>query len=155
MVRLPQRRHPVSLHRLTARPGAARPRNAGVRPADCVSLTLRNVDITQRLGYAHGMNVFESLADSTRREVLELLAEHEELPAGRIAEHFNMTRAGVSRHLRTLEDAGFVQVRAHAQRRLYRLNPEPFAEIDAWLGRYRRVWGAKFASLRRHLEETT
>lgn len=97
--------------------------------------------------------MFEGLADPTRLRVLELLAEHGELPAGRIAEQFNMTRAGVSRHLRTLEEAGFVQVRSEAQRRMYRLNPEPFAEIDAWLGRYRRIWGAKFASLRRHLEE--
>ena len=100
------------------------------------------------------VNVFDGLADPTRLRVLELLAEHEELPAGRIAEQFNMTRAGVSRHLRTLEDAGFVTVRIDAQRRLYRLNPEPFAEIDAWLGRYRGIFGAKFASLRRHLEES-
>ena len=99
------------------------------------------------------MNVFEGLADPTRRGVLELLADHDELPAGRIAEHFAMTRAGVSRHLRTLEEAGFVLVRTDAQRRLYRLNPEPFAELDLWLGRYRRIWGAKFGSLRRHLEE--
>ena len=100
------------------------------------------------------VNVFEGLADPTRLRVLELLAEHDELPAGRIADHFDMTRAGVSRHLRTLEEAGFVLVRVEAQRRLYRLNPEPFAQIDAWLGRYRRIWGAKFASLRRHLEES-
>ena len=98
------------------------------------------------------MNVFEGLADPTRRRVLELLADHDELAAGEIAEHFNMTRAGVSRHLRTLEDAGFVEVRVDAQRRLYRLNPEPFAELDVWLSRYRRVWGSKFASLRRHVE---
>jgi len=99
------------------------------------------------------VDLFEGLADPTRLRVLELLADHEELPAGRIAEHFDMTRAAVSRHLRTLEDAGFVSVRVEAQRRLYRLNPEPFAELDAWLGRYRRIWGSKFASLRRHLED--
>ena len=99
------------------------------------------------------MDVFEGLADPTRRRVIELLAEHGELSAGTIAENFDMTRAGVSRHLRTLEDAGFVDVRLDAQRRMYRLNAEPFAELDVWLGRYRRVWGAKFASLRRHLEE--
>src|SRR3954453_11779428 len=114
---------------------------------------LCNVDVTQRHRYSEPVNVFEGLADPTRLRVIELLAEHDELPAGRIAEHFDMTRAGVSRHLRTLEEAGFVAVRVEAQRRLYRLNPEPFAEIDVRLRRYRTIWGAKFASLRRHLEE--
>ena len=99
------------------------------------------------------MDVFEALADPTRRRVIELLAEHGEISAGAIAEHFEMTRAGVSRHLRTLEDSGFVRVRVDAQRRLYRLDPQPFAELDVWLGRYRRVWGGKFTALRRRLED--
>ena len=99
------------------------------------------------------MTLFSGLSDPTRLRIVELLAEHEELAAGEIAEHFDMTRAGVSRHLRLLEDAGFVLVRLDAQRRLYRLNPEPFAEIDRWLGTYRRFWGAKFAALRKHVED--
>ena len=99
------------------------------------------------------MTVFAGLADPTRLRIVELLAEHDELAAGEIATHFAMTRAGVSRHLRSLEDAGFVLVRLDAQRRLYRLNPEPFAEIDRWLGTYRKLWGGRFRSLRRHLEE--
>ena len=98
------------------------------------------------------MTMFSGLADPTRLGIIELLAEHRELPAGQIAEHFDMTRAGVSRHLRSLEDAGFLLVRVEAQRRLYRLNPEPFAEIDQWLGRYRKFWGAKFTALRKHME---
>ena len=97
--------------------------------------------------------MFSGLADPTRLGIIELLAEHDELPAGQIAEHFAMTRAGVSRHLRSLEDAGFLLVRVDAQRRLYRLNPEPFAEIDQWLSRYRTFWGAKFTALRRHMED--
>jgi DNA-binding transcriptional ArsR family regulator len=85
--------------------------------------------------------------------IVELLAEHGELAAGRIAEHFEgMTRAAVSRHLRTLEDGGFVVVRTEAQRRLYRLDPTPFVELDAWLARYRSFWGAKFAALRNRTE---
>ena len=99
------------------------------------------------------MTIFAGLADPTRLRIVELLIEHEELPAGQIAEHFDMTRAGVSRHLRSLEDAGFVTVRGDAQRRLYRLNPQPFAEMDRWLDQYRNLWGAKFRALRRHLEE--
>jgi DNA-binding transcriptional ArsR family regulator len=80
---------------------------------------------------------------------VELLAEHGEMPAGRVAEHFDMTRAAVSRHLKTLEAGGFVVVREDAQRRLYRLNPAPFVEMDAWLARYWRFWGEKFATLDR------
>ena len=63
-----------------------------------------------------------------------------------------MTRAAVSRHLRTLEDAGFVTVREDAQRRLYRLNPTPFVEMDEWLARYRRFWTGKVRSLHHHVE---
>jgi DNA-binding transcriptional ArsR family regulator len=95
---------------------------------------------------------FAGLADPTRLRIIELLLEHDELAAGKIAEHFDMTRAAVSRHLRTLEDAGFVRVREEAQRRLYRLDPAPFVELDDWLARYRRFWGAKFSSLRTQLE---
>ena len=114
------------------------------------TLTLRNVIVT--LGH---VTLFAGLADPTRVRIVELLAEHGELPAGEIAGHFDMTRAGVSRHLRSLEDAGFVAVRVDAQRRLYRLDPAPFAEIDRWLGPYRELWGSRFRALRRHLEETT
>jgi len=96
---------------------------------------------------------FSVLADPTRLRIVEILAEHGELAAGAIADHFDMTRAGVSRHLRQLEDAGFLAVRQDAQRRMYRLDPEPFAEIDRWLGTYRRFWGAKFGALRRHVED--
>jgi DNA-binding transcriptional ArsR family regulator len=98
------------------------------------------------------VTVFAGLADPTRLRIVELLSEHDELAAGEIAAHFDMTRAGVSRHLRGLEDAGFLAVRADAQRRLYRLNPEPFEEIDAWLARYRTLWTRKVASLRSRLE---
>ena len=95
--------------------------------------------------------VFNGLADPTRLRIVELLAEAGELPAGKIAEHFPMTRAAVSRHLRHLEDAGFVSVRGDAQRRMYRLNPVPFAEMEAWLGRYRKFWGTKFGTLHEHV----
>jgi DNA-binding transcriptional ArsR family regulator len=97
------------------------------------------------------VTVFAGLADPTRLRIVELLAEHGELPAGEIASHFSMTRAGVSRHLRHLEDAGFLAVRTDAQRRLYRLDPAPFAEMDAWLGRYRTFWGRRLPALRKHL----
>ena len=112
------------------------------------TLTLRNACVTQP-----GMTMFAGLADPTRVRIVELLAEHGEMPAGRVAEHFDMTRAAVSRHLKTLEAGGFVVVREDAQRRLYRLNPPPFVEMDAWLARYRRFWGEKFATLHHHMED--
>ena len=93
------------------------------------------------------------MADPTRLRIVELLAEHGELPAGRIAEHFDLTRAAVSRHLRTLEDAGYVVVRADAQRRQYRLDTTAFAELDAWLARYRPLWERKVRALQLHLGE--
>jgi DNA-binding transcriptional ArsR family regulator len=114
-------------------------------------LTLRNDGVT--FGPV-GSRLFTELADPTRLRIVELLAEHGELPAGEIASHFAMTRAGVSRHLRHLEDAGFLVVRTDAQRRLYRLDPAPFAEIDRWLARYREFWGRRLPALRTHLGET-
>ncbi len=96
-----------------------------------------------------------ALADPTRKRIVEILSATPELPAGRIAERFpSMTRAAVSRHLRTLEDTGLLTVRSNAQRRLYRLNPEPLTELDAWLGRYRQLWARKVGSLVKHLEES-
>src|SRR5262245_65988817 len=99
------------------------------------------------------MNAFAFLSDPTRLQIVELLADSGEMPAGKIAERFDMTRAGVSRHLRTLEDAGVLIVRLDAQRRLYRLNPAPFRELDAWLHRYRRFWSPGLRALPRPVDE--
>ena len=98
------------------------------------------------------MTIFAALADPTRLRIVELLADSGELPAGRIAERFEMTRAGVSRHLRSLEEAGVVLVRLDAQRRMYRLNPEPFREMEDWLRRHRTFWARRFARLKQHVE---
>lgn len=98
------------------------------------------------------MTLFAALADPTRLHIVELLADSGELPAGRIAQSFDMTRAGVSRHLRSLEEAGVVLVRVDAQRRMYRLNPEPFREMEDWLRTHRRFWTRRFAGLKRHVE---
>ena len=98
------------------------------------------------------MNAFAFFSDPTRLQIVELLADSGELPAGKIAERFSMTRAGVSRHLRTLEDAGVLLVRLDSQRRLYRLNPQPFRELDLWLHKYRKFWGRSFRALERHVD---
>ena len=99
------------------------------------------------------MTLFAALADPTRLHIVELLAESGELPAGRIAQRFDMTRAGVSRHLLHLEKAGVVLVRVEAQRRVYRLNPTPFREMEDWLRHHRRFWTRRFAGLKQHVEK--
>ena len=65
-----------------------------------------------------------------------------------------VSQPGVSKHLRVLREAGLVEVRADAQRRLYRVRPEPLAEIDEWLAPYRRLWAARLDALERHLDST-
>lgn len=88
------------------------------------------------------LNAFHILADPTRRGILEAL-RHGERPVGDIVARANVHQSGVSRHLRILEEAGFVAVRPEGQRRLYRLQPEPFRELDKWLAQYRSLWEAR------------
>lgn len=92
------------------------------------------------------MNTLAALADPTRRTIVELLADGER-SAGEIAAHFRTSRPGVSRHLAVLRRHGLVQVREDGRRRLYSLDPEPLAELDAWLRRYRRFWTNRLDAL--------
>ncbi len=92
------------------------------------------------------MQVFEALADPTRRRILELLAGGER-SAGDIAAHFAISRPGVSRHLRVLREAGLLRARGEGQRRLYAVDPAPLAEVDAWLARYRGFWAQRLDAL--------
>ena len=92
------------------------------------------------------MAVFEALADPTRRHILELLSDGD-LEAGEIARHFDSSRPAVSRHLRVLREAGLVEVEQQAQWRIYRLRPEPLAELDGWLDRYRAIWEQRLDAL--------
>jgi DNA-binding transcriptional ArsR family regulator len=85
------------------------------------------------------VDAFETLADPTRRRVLAALREGER-PVGDIVRQVGIHQSGVSRHLRILHEGGFVSVRPDGQRRLYALRPEPFRELEAWLGDYRRLW---------------
>jgi DNA-binding transcriptional ArsR family regulator len=95
--------------------------------------------------------VFDALADPTRRQVLELLAEKDR-SAGEIASAFPVSRPAVSRHLRVLREAGLVRVRRDAQRRVYALDATPLAEVDSWLATYRRFWRDRLDDLERHLQ---
>jgi DNA-binding transcriptional ArsR family regulator len=96
--------------------------------------------------------VFEVLAEPNRRLILDLL-RHDERSVGDLVDHLGISQPGVSKHLRVLRDAGLVEVRGDAQRRLYRLQPEPLRQIDDWLAPYRAAWRDRLDTLERHLDE--
>jgi DNA-binding transcriptional ArsR family regulator len=100
------------------------------------------------------MAVLDVIAEPTRRRILDAVREGER-SVGELVEQVGMHQPGVSRHLKVLRDAGLVEVRRDAQRRLYRLRPEPLMELDVWLEPYRAEWTAKLDSLERHLRRTT
>lgn len=90
--------------------------------------------------------VLQALADGSRRKLLEILRDHP-ATAGELASALPIARPGVSRHLRVLREAGLVDVRQQAQRRIYSLRPDPLAEVDAWLGDYRALWRNRLDAL--------
>ncbi len=95
-------------------------------------------------------SVFEVIAEPNRRAILSLLASSQQ-SVGEIERQLRMTQPTVSKHLRVLRDAGFVESTVDAQRRLYRLKPGPLQELDAWLAQFRRFWSAHIDALERHL----
>jgi len=96
-------------------------------------------------------SVFEIIAEPNRRAILNLLVLSEQ-SVGEIERQLGMPQPTVSKHLRILREAGFVEATVDAQRRLYRLKPEPLQEIDAWLAPFRRFWNAHVDALERHLD---
>ena len=94
--------------------------------------------------------LFEILAEPTRRRVLDLLRERERT-VGDLVDELEMSQPAVSKHLRVLRDAGLVEARVDAQRRIYSLRAEPLADVDAWLEPYRKFWRGRLASLQRHV----
>jgi DNA-binding transcriptional ArsR family regulator len=96
-------------------------------------------------------SVFEIIAEPNRRAILSLLVSSEQ-SVGEIERQLRMTQPTVSKHLRVLREAGFVESTVDAQRRLYRLKPEPFQQVDAWLDQFRRFWSAHLDALERHLD---
>jgi len=91
-------------------------------------------------------DAFQALADPTRRQIVEVLRRGEQ-QVNDVVARLDIHQSGVSRHLRILSDAGFVQMRADGQRRLYSLRPEPFRDLDDWLARYRTLWDARLDRL--------
>ncbi|HKC50689.1 MAG TPA: metalloregulator ArsR/SmtB family transcription factor [Myxococcota bacterium] len=100
------------------------------------------------------MQSFVALADPTRRRIVELLAKGER-SAGEIVGEFDVSAPAISQHLKALRDAGLVQVRVDAQRRIYALDSVGLDAIDAWLANVRRFWTRKLDALERQLRKPT
>ena len=96
-------------------------------------------------------SVFEIIAEPNRRAILSLLVSSQQ-SVGEIERRLRMPQPTVSKHLRVLRESGFVESTVDAQRRLYRLKPEPFQEVDDWLAPFRRFWSTHLDALERHLD---
>jgi DNA-binding transcriptional ArsR family regulator len=96
-------------------------------------------------------SVFEIIAEPNRRAILSMLATSHR-SVGEIERHLRLPQPAVSKHLRVLREAGFVESTVDAQRRLYRLNPESLREVDAWLAPFRRLWTTHVDALERYLD---
>ncbi len=99
-------------------------------------------------------SVFTVLAEPSRRAILTLLASGER-SVGDLGSALNLSQPSVSKHLRVLRDAGFVEATIDAQRRVYRILPQPLQEVDAWMAPFRRYWEARVDALERHLDSMT
>jgi DNA-binding transcriptional ArsR family regulator len=98
------------------------------------------------------VNAFAVLAQPQRRQILDLLLDGEK-PVSVLVGRLGLSQPNVSKHLRTLREAGLVAVRVDAQRRLYRLEPAALAELDEWLAPYRRLWQHRLAALESYLDD--
>ena len=98
------------------------------------------------------MTTFDVIAEPNRRRILDLLRDRER-PVGELVDRLQVSQPAVSKHLRILRDAGLVQVRGDAQRRLYSVSAEPLRAIDDWLTPYRAMWASRLDDLERHLDE--
>jgi len=116
-------------------------------PLSLYTLTrICSVEYTKRME-----SVFEIIAEPNRRAILSLLVSSQQ-SVGEIERQLRMPQPTVSKHLRVLREAGFVESTVDAQRRLYRLKPEPLQQVDAWLAQFRRFWSAHVDALERHLD---
>lgn len=95
-------------------------------------------------------SVFEIIAEPNRRAILSLLLSSQQ-SVGEIERRLQMSQPTVSKHLRVLREAGFVEATAEAQRRFYRLRPEPLQEVETWLAPFRQIWSSHVDALERYL----
>lgn len=98
------------------------------------------------------LDTFQALAEPNRQVILDFLRDGER-PVSELVERLDLSQPAVSKHLKVLREAGMVEVRADAQRRLYRIKPEPLAELDEWLAGYRGLWSKSLDLLEEHLDK--
>ncbi len=98
------------------------------------------------------LTTFQALAEPSRQAILDLLRDGER-PVGELVERLELSQPAVSKHLKVLKEAGMVETRPDAQRRLYRIRPEPLAELDEWLADYRGLWSKSLDLLEDHLDK--
>ena len=98
------------------------------------------------------MDVLTALAEPTRRRIIDQLRQAD-CSVGDLVERLELSQPGVSKHLKVLREAGLVTVRTAAQQRIYRLEPGPFRELDAWLAPYRKLWAGHLDALANHLDQ--
>lgn len=97
------------------------------------------------------VTALRTLAEPNRVAILDVLRDGEQ-PVGELVERLGLSQPAVSKHLRVLKEAGLVEARVDAQRRLYRVRPEPLVELDEWLKPYRRLWEQRLDRLEEHLD---
>jgi DNA-binding transcriptional ArsR family regulator len=97
-------------------------------------------------------STYAVIADPTRRAILVMLSSSDR-SVGEMMRHLRLPQPSVSKHLRVLREGGFVESRVDAQRRVYRINPKPLKEVDAWLQQFRRIWSKHVDALERHLDK--
>lgn len=116
----------------------------------CLLLLILREKVLNRL---RQRDVYEAIADPTRRELIHLLAEEEESPLHYLTGHFSTGRTAVSKHLAVLKEAELVMDRKVGRERRYRLNPVPLKQVQDWLSHYENFWKQKAAALNRLVEE--
>lgn len=130
--------------------------DAAGQPGSAAPVTLRLIlpksNISNQRYWVLVADVFEVLADPTRRRIIRALRTGER-SVTELVDEVDIHQPGVSKQLRLMHEAGFVQVRQDAQRRLYSLRPEPFRELEDWMNDYRQIWEARFDKLADHLAQ--
>ena len=106
-----------------------------------------SLDLIKKIVYNTCMDMFVALADPTRRNIIELLANSGELPATAIYQNFPISPPAVSQHLKVLREVRLVEMEKRAQQHVYRLNPETLSEFEAWVQQVQESWEERFAAL--------